>query len=75
MPCDCPRQGYVGSRGDLNALTLSQLQAFCPLIEDDVFSVLHIEGSLAARNHTGGTAPGQVCAAIERARQRIKSGI
>ncbi len=38
---------------------------------DDVYSVLTVEGSLAARNHIGGTAPEQVRAAIARARQRL----
>ena len=36
-----------------------------------VFAVLTIEGSLAARNHIGGTAPAQVCAAIARARASL----
>jgi argininosuccinate lyase len=30
-----------------------------------------VEGSLASRNHIGGTAPAQVRAAIARARQRL----
>ena len=36
-----------------------------------VFGVLTVEGSLAARQHIGGTAPGQVRAAIARARARL----
>jgi argininosuccinate lyase len=36
-----------------------------------VFAVLTVEGSLAARDHIGGTAPKQVRAAIERARARL----
>jgi len=36
-----------------------------------VFAVLTLEGSLAARDHLGGTAPAQVRAAIGRARARI----
>jgi len=38
---------------------------------DDVFQVLTVEGSLAARNHVGGTAPAQVRAAITRARGQL----
>ena len=38
---------------------------------DDVFQVLTVDGSLAARDHVGGTAPNQVRAAIARARSRI----
>jgi argininosuccinate lyase len=56
---------------DLAQLSLAELQAFSPLVADDVFAVLTVEGSLAARNHIGGTAPEQVKAAIGRARQRI----
>jgi argininosuccinate lyase len=41
------------------------------LIEQDVFEVLTLEGSLNARNHIGGTAPAQVRAAITRARSRL----
>lgn len=53
---------------DLSEMQLSELQAFSDLIEADVFTVLTLEGSVAARNHLGGTAPEQVRAAIIRAR-------
>lgn len=56
---------------DLSELELSQLQGFSTLISDDVFAVLTLEGSVAARNHIGGTAPNQVMAAIERAQTRL----
>ncbi|AEC19516.1 argininosuccinate lyase [Pusillimonas sp. T7-7] len=45
---------------DLADLSLQQLQAFHPSIEQDVFNVLTLEGSVAARNHIGGTAPERV---------------
>lgn len=45
---------------DLSDLTLAEMQAFSPLIEADVLSVLTLEGSISARNHAGGTAPAQV---------------
>jgi argininosuccinate lyase len=54
---------------ELSDLPLSELRSFSPMIDDDVYAVLSIEGSLAARNHIGGTAPEQVRAAIARARQ------
>jgi argininosuccinate lyase len=57
---------------DLSDLSLTQLRDFSPLIEDDIFSVLTLEGSVAARNHPGGTAPTQVGDAIKRARDRLK---
>ncbi|MCK9991108.1 MAG: argininosuccinate lyase [Rugosibacter sp.] len=56
---------------DLEALSLDELRTYSPLITEDVFAVLTVAGSLAARNHRGGTAPAQVRAAIARAHQRI----
>ena len=56
---------------DLADLTLAELQAFSPLVQSDVATCLTIEGSLAARNHIGGTAPEQVKAAIARAKGRV----
>jgi argininosuccinate lyase len=60
------------SRRDLAELTLAELQALSPVIDQDVFGVLTLEGSLAARNHIGGTAPAQVRQAIARARARMR---
>jgi argininosuccinate lyase len=60
-----------GNGCDLPDLPLADLQAFSPLIADDVYQVLTVAGSLAARDHIGGTAPRQVRAAIERARGRL----
>jgi argininosuccinate lyase len=57
---------------DLSELHLKDLQEFSPHIENDVYSVLTLEGALASRNHIGGTAPKQVKTAIHRARQRMK---
>ena len=56
---------------DLPQLSLAELQTFSPLVGDDIFAVLTVEGSLASRNHLGGTAPDQVRAAIVRARARL----
>jgi argininosuccinate lyase len=56
---------------DLPQLPLAELQQFSPLVAADVFAVLTVEGSLASRNHLGGTAPEQVRAAVSRARDRI----
>jgi len=56
---------------DLSDLTLQELQRFSPRISHDVFEVLTLEGSVAARNHIGGTAPDQIRAAIKRARERL----
>ncbi len=52
---ECEQKGC-----DLADLSLEALQAFHPSIENDVFDVLTLEGSVAARNHIGGTAPERV---------------
>ncbi len=51
-------------------LSLGDLRQYSPLVETDVFEVLTPEGSVASRNHIGGTAPAQVRAAIDRMRAR-----
>ena len=53
---------------DLADMTLAELQRFSPLIEDDVFAVLSLEGSVASRDVLGGTAPNQVREAVAQAR-------
>lgn len=56
---------------DLSDMTLEELQQFSDTIEQDVFEVLTLEGSVAARNHIGGTAPDQVRAAVIRGRDLL----
>jgi len=59
---------------DLAELTIDELRGFSERIEPDVYAVLTLEGSVAARDHLGGTAPAQVRAAIGRARLRLAEG-
>ena len=56
---------------DLDQLSLDVLRRFSPHIQDDVYDVLSLEGSIAARDQVGGTAPQQVREAIGRCRQRL----
>jgi argininosuccinate lyase len=56
---------------DLSEMSLDTLRGFSAEIEEDVFAVLTLEGSVAARNHLGGTAPEQVRLAAARAKDRI----
>jgi argininosuccinate lyase len=56
---------------DLSELPLESLKAFNASIEQDVFDVLTLRGSLNARNVLGGTAPAQVRKQIERHRARL----
>ena len=51
---------------DLAALPLADLQRFAPQAGADVAQVLTVEGSVAARDHVGGTAPAQVSAQAAR---------
>jgi argininosuccinate lyase len=56
---------------DLSELTLDELRAHSEKIDQDVYAVLTLEGSVAARDHFGGTAPAQVRAAVARGRSRL----
>ena len=56
---------------DLARLPLATLKRFSPKIGADVKRVLTPEGSVAARDHIGGTAPSQVRQAAARARKRL----
>ena len=58
---------------DLSEMTLEELKQFSGEITADVFDVLTLEGSVAARDHIGGTAPDQVRAAAGRARQKLSA--
>ena len=61
----------IAAGKDLSELSLDELRSQSETICEDVYSVLTLEGSVNSRNHLGGTAPEQVTAAIERAKQRI----
>jgi argininosuccinate lyase len=60
---------------DLADLSLDEMRAELPkvaqLLGDDVFEYLTLEGSVASRNHPGGTAPEQVRAAAKAARAAL----
>ena len=62
---------------DLSDLSLEQMRADLPavasLLGDDVADYLTLEGSVASRNHPGGTAPDQVRAAVKAARAAVES--
>jgi argininosuccinate lyase len=53
----------------LAQLPLAELQALAPQAGADVFEVLTLEGSVAARDHVGGTAPAQVAGQVARWRK------
>ena len=56
----------------LDALSLDILRELVgPVVDADVFGVLDVDGSVAARSHIGGTAPEAVSGAIAAARMRV----
>jgi len=59
----------IESGKDLGEMKLAELQQFSDTIQQDVFAVLTLEGSVSARNHLGGTAPDQVRGAVARGRE------
>jgi argininosuccinate lyase len=56
---------------DLADLPLAELQSYAPGVHADVYTVLTLEGSVASRDHPGGTAPAQVRRAIAAARAAL----
>jgi argininosuccinate lyase len=62
----------IDSNRDLTELSLDELKNFSAVVEADVFDVLSVEGSVAARDHIGGTAPAQVRKAVQRARKQLQ---
>ena len=56
---------------ELADLPLAELRGFSPEIGDDVLGSLTLEGSVARRNHPGGTAPARVREAVVTARARL----
>ncbi|MBM3336911.1 MAG: argininosuccinate lyase [Betaproteobacteria bacterium] len=56
---------------DLAELSTEELRQFSELIGADVHQVLTLEGSVAARDHVGGTAPDRVRLAIQRVRSLL----
>ncbi len=63
----------IEQQKDLSELTLTELQQFSEVIEEDVFAVLSLEGSVAARDHVGGTAPNRVLQAIQLGRDTLNN--
>lgn len=63
----------INTGKDLSEMSLQELQGFSDHIDNDVFAVLTLEGSIAARDHIGGTAPNQVKKAAAAALKKISS--
>jgi argininosuccinate lyase len=61
----------IETNKDLSEMSLEELQKFSTEITADVFEVLTLEGSVAARDHIGGTAPAQVLKAVANAKAML----
>jgi len=60
---------------DLSELPLDQLRQFSPLVAQDLYAALTLEGSVASRDHPGGTAPARVRAAAAAARAALSISV
>ena len=60
-----------GKGCDLAELTLAEMQAAEPRITEEIFGVLTVEASAASRTSLGGTAPSNVRAQVQSARDRF----
>ena len=64
---------YAREKGvPLSQLRVEEYRRFSPLFEEDILD-LSIEGSVAARDIVGGTAPSQVAEALRAARRALLS--
>jgi argininosuccinate lyase/amino-acid N-acetyltransferase len=57
----------------LEALTLSELQRFHPMVGSDVYPALSIEAALEKRNVTGGVARAQVVMQLHAAKRKLQA--
>ncbi len=66
--------GHAREKGvaTLAQLPLEDMRRFSTAIGEDVYDVLTVEGSIASRDHTGGTAPAQVRRAIGIVRSLLR---
>ncbi len=64
-------QRAISENCGLEDLPLATLQALHASIAEDVADCLTLEGSVEARNHPGGTAPGAVRESIRLAREQL----
>jgi argininosuccinate lyase len=64
----------VGRGVELHELTLAELRALAPQVEEDVYAALALDATLATKAQTGGTAPARVAEALAAARAALADG-
>jgi len=62
----------IEKKKDLSQCSLDELKEFSPLIDEDVFQVLTLEGSVSSRKSPGGTSHERVSQAIDAARRWLE---
>lgn len=60
---------------ELTELSISELREFSPVIDEDIFDVLSVEGSVNSRVSTGGTATLRVEEAVQAAEKQMGIGV
>ncbi|OCG02874.1 argininosuccinate lyase [Gilliamella sp. wkB112] len=63
--------GAIAKQKALEELTLDELKAYSPVIENDVYSILSLNSCLVKRSAKGGVSPEQVKSAIKLAKQQL----
>jgi argininosuccinate lyase len=63
----------ISAECTLAEMSLSDLQQYSEHIEADIYKFIELSGSVAARDHIGGTAPAQVKQAVVQAKAYLAS--
>ena len=58
---------------ELNDMPIAELRAFTTLIDEDLYTALSLDRTLAAKSQAGGTAPTQVARALATARASLET--
>jgi len=58
---------------ELNDMPIAELRAFSTLIDEDLYTALSLDRTLAAKSQAGGTAPTQVARALATARASLET--
>ena len=61
----------IEQKQQLSDIELTKLQSFGDMIDQDVYAVLSLEGSIQSREHFGGTAPKRVAEALRSMRESL----
>jgi len=61
----------IDAQIELNELELSEMQKYSPKIEADIYEALSLRQTLETKNVIGGTAPGQVEKALQKAKSQL----